>query len=66
MRDFPRTALPTRGEIGRHLRFRQSPTLQEERRPSELPISPLVGEMFGRTERGAVPPASQRFCTAAV
>ncbi|RWC26789.1 MAG: hypothetical protein EOS27_24195 [Mesorhizobium sp.] len=28
-------------------------------------ISPLAGEMSGRTEGGAVPPASRRFCTAA-
>ncbi|PAP99703.1 MAG: hypothetical protein EOR99_01770 [Mesorhizobium sp.] len=30
----------------------------------ELPISPQVGEMSGRTEGGAVPPSSQMFCTA--
>ncbi|TGP20213.1 hypothetical protein EN827_24245 [Mesorhizobium sp. M1D.F.Ca.ET.184.01.1.1] len=34
------------------------------RRPSRQPISPLVGEMSGRTEGGAVPPASQRLAAA--
>ena len=43
---------PTRGEIGCHLGFRQSSTLQKARKP-KLPISPLVGEMSGRTEGGA-------------
>ncbi|PBC02451.1 hypothetical protein CK220_20225 [Mesorhizobium sp. WSM3860] len=31
--------------------------------PLELPISPLVGEMPGRAEGGAVPPASQLIST---
>ncbi|TPN91322.1 precorrin-3B synthase, partial [Mesorhizobium sp. B1-1-5] len=44
---------PTGGEIGRHRGFRQSPTLQTGRRRPRRPISPLVGEMSGRTEGGA-------------
>ncbi|TPK92155.1 hypothetical protein FJ567_28125 [Mesorhizobium sp. B2-4-16] len=36
----------------------------DERRPTRQPISPLVGEMSGRTEGGAVPPASQPFAAA--
>src|SRR5262245_60281064 len=46
---------PTRGEIG--LRFRDFANWQRWRlaKPSnEEPISPLVGEMSGRTEGGAV------------
>ncbi|RWQ57352.1 MAG: ABC transporter ATP-binding protein, partial [Mesorhizobium sp.] len=43
---------PARGEIGWHAGFRQSSTLQEERRSNELPISPLAGEISGRTEGG--------------
>ena len=45
---------PTRGEIGLHRRLRQSPTLQGKAPAAKLPISPLVGEMSGRTEGGAV------------
>ncbi|TIU67893.1 MAG: ABC transporter ATP-binding protein, partial [Mesorhizobium sp.] len=41
---------PTWGEIGCHLCLRQFSTLQEECRPRGQPISPLVGEMSGRTE----------------
>nr|WP_287250269.1 hypothetical protein [Mesorhizobium sp.] len=44
---------PTGGEIGRHLGFRQSPTLKRSG-TAKLPISPQVGEMSGRTEGGAV------------
>ncbi len=44
---------PARGEIGRHLWFRQFSTLQERRPADELLISPLAGDMSGRTEGGA-------------
>jgi len=52
---------PSRGEISRHRPPTQSRTLQEDRvselsEPAEapkLPISPLEGEMSGRTEGGA-------------
>ncbi|AZO26896.1 propionyl-coenzyme A carboxylase alpha polypeptide [Mesorhizobium sp. M1B.F.Ca.ET.045.04.1.1] len=61
MRSFaPPSALPgispSRGEISCHAGFRQSPTLQNEpgARAANLP---LEGEMSGRTEGGAVPPA---------
>ncbi|PYE86418.1 hypothetical protein C7477_12511 [Phyllobacterium leguminum] len=37
----------------------QSPTSQDEGRASCQPISPLEGEMSGRTEGGTVPPAFQ-------
>src|SRR5690606_26514565 len=47
---------PTWGEIGCHLRFRQSPAVQNVGWSSGRPISPHVGEMSGRTEGGAVPP----------
>jgi len=46
--------VPTRGEIGCHFEFRQSPTSQDERCRGGRPISPLVGEMSGRTEGGDV------------
>ncbi|TIL77007.1 MAG: ABC transporter ATP-binding protein, partial [Mesorhizobium sp.] len=36
---------PTRGEIGCHRRFRQSPTLKKGALSVKLPISPQVGEM---------------------
>ncbi|TIQ33584.1 MAG: propionyl-coenzyme A carboxylase alpha polypeptide [Mesorhizobium sp.] len=49
---------PPRGEIGCHPSFRQSPTLQNGE-AAKLPISPLEGEMSGRTEGGAVPLPSQ-------
>ncbi|TPI43542.1 propionyl-coenzyme A carboxylase alpha polypeptide [Mesorhizobium sp. B3-1-6] len=49
---------PARGEIRCRLAFRQSPALQEGVPPTKLPISPLAGEMPGRAEGGAVPPAS--------
>ncbi|RUZ35934.1 hypothetical protein EN948_34615, partial [Mesorhizobium sp. M7A.F.Ca.US.003.02.1.1] len=45
---------PSRGEIGLGLCFRQSPTLEEWRQQAVLPISPLEGEMSGRTEGGLV------------
>ncbi|AZO39660.1 propionyl-coenzyme A carboxylase alpha polypeptide [Mesorhizobium sp. M2A.F.Ca.ET.046.03.2.1] len=47
---------PTWGEIRGHAGFRQSPTFQDKR-AAEAANLPLVGEMSGRTERGAVPPA---------
>ena len=43
---------PSRGEIGCHIDFRQSPILQDERLYWGRPISPLEGEMSGRTEGG--------------
>jgi cobaltochelatase CobN len=43
---------PSRGEIGRHERLRQSPNVARGGEPTELPISPLEGEMSGRTEGG--------------
>ncbi|RWH82580.1 MAG: hypothetical protein EOQ87_34025, partial [Mesorhizobium sp.] len=45
---------PTRGEIGCRQRFRQFSTFRKGCRPSNLPISPLEGEMSGRTEGGAI------------
>jgi hypothetical protein len=45
---------PTRGEIGCHSGFRQSPALLGGLQTSGGPISPLVGEMSGRTEGGNV------------
>ncbi|RWM78885.1 MAG: hypothetical protein EOR81_13125 [Mesorhizobium sp.] len=50
---------PTRGEIGRHCGFRQLSNARERALSAKLPISPLVGEMSGRTEGGAVPPRSK-------
>ncbi|TJV74218.1 MAG: ABC transporter ATP-binding protein, partial [Mesorhizobium sp.] len=41
---------PSRGEISRHAGFRQRCRKGEAPKP---PISPLEGEMSGRTERGA-------------
>ncbi|AZO75916.1 MAG: propionyl-coenzyme A carboxylase alpha polypeptide [Mesorhizobium sp.] len=52
---------PTGGEIGCHEGFRLSPRLKDEARSAKLLISPQVGEMSGRTEGGAVPPASERI-----
>ncbi len=43
---------PTGGEIDFHFSFRQSP--RRERSVDGLMISPLVGEMSGRTEGGNV------------
>jgi precorrin-3B synthase len=45
---------PTRGEIGCHHDLRQSSTPQYERDENGRLISPLVGEMSGRTEGGNV------------
>ncbi|RWH16040.1 MAG: ABC transporter ATP-binding protein, partial [Mesorhizobium sp.] len=42
---------PTRGEIGYSRRL--SPVTDAASEALELPISPLVGEMSGRTEGGA-------------
>ncbi|RWA78639.1 MAG: propionyl-coenzyme A carboxylase alpha polypeptide [Mesorhizobium sp.] len=44
---------PSRGEIRCHAGFRQSPMVQDGMRRRSLPISPLEGEMSGRTEGGA-------------
>ncbi|ESZ23185.1 hypothetical protein X734_27430 [Mesorhizobium sp. L2C084A000] len=44
---------PARGEIGRRECPRQSSELQEKALQATLPISPLAGEMSGRTEGGA-------------
>ena len=45
---------PTRGEIGCHFDFRQPPASRDGRQLSHRPISPLVGEMSGRTEGGNI------------
>ncbi len=45
---------PTRGEISRPRRLRQSPTLTSGESADDSPISPQVGEMSGRTEGGNV------------
>ncbi|PAQ04086.1 MAG: hypothetical protein EOR96_20315 [Mesorhizobium sp.] len=50
---------PTRGEIGCHPGFRQSPTVAGKR-DAETANLPPSGEMSGRTEGGAVPPARKR------
>jgi len=44
---------PARGEIESRLGFRQLSALQKGRRAKGRLISPLVGEMSGRTEGGA-------------
>ncbi|RWM76719.1 MAG: hypothetical protein EOR81_21960 [Mesorhizobium sp.] len=44
---------PTRGEIGRRAGFRQIISVARVAPSATLPISPLVGEMSGRTEGGA-------------
>jgi CO/xanthine dehydrogenase Mo-binding subunit/aerobic-type carbon monoxide dehydrogenase small subunit (CoxS/CutS family) len=48
---------PTRGEIGFHSGRRQSPALEIEAVADDSVISPLVGEMSGRTEGGAKGPS---------
>ncbi|BCH20457.1 hypothetical protein MesoLjLb_02420 [Mesorhizobium sp. L-8-3] len=45
---------PTRGEIGCHPHLRQSSAFQNNCIRRGRPISPLVGEMSGRTEGGNV------------
>ncbi len=45
---------PSRGEIGCSCGFRQSSALQKEQRVGGSPISPLEGEMSGKTEGGNV------------
>ena len=52
---------PTRGEIGLHIRVRQSSISQVGETNSGRPISPLVGEMSGRTEGGAVGRRPRRY-----
>ncbi|TPI28164.1 propionyl-coenzyme A carboxylase alpha polypeptide [Mesorhizobium sp. B3-2-1] len=47
---------PSRGEIGCHECFRQFSTLKNER-GAEIANLPLEGEMPGRAEGGAGPPA---------
>ncbi len=49
----PAGHLPTRGEIGCHYDRRQSPKLQKGCKRRGRLISPLEGEMSGRTEGGA-------------
>ncbi|RWP42236.1 MAG: hypothetical protein EOR04_12380 [Mesorhizobium sp.] len=49
---------PARGEIGRHFTFSPISNVARMNGGRKLPISPLAGEMSGRTEGGAVPPAS--------
>jgi hypothetical protein len=51
---------PTRGEIGRPLWFRQSPKSKIGETIEECAISPLVGEMSGRTEGGNVGPRPEK------
>ncbi|RUV06483.1 propionyl-coenzyme A carboxylase alpha polypeptide [Mesorhizobium sp. M1A.F.Ca.IN.020.06.1.1] len=41
---------PTGGEIRCRVGFRQSPTFASKGAKGRAPISPLVGEMSGRTE----------------
>ncbi|TPM11027.1 hypothetical protein FJ940_02040 [Mesorhizobium sp. B2-3-7] len=51
---MPCRASPPQGEIDYRSRFRHFSTLQEQDEPApKLPISPLEGEMTGRTEGGA-------------
>jgi precorrin-3B synthase len=61
---------PSRGEIGRPLRFRQpSGASDEGRGRRDLPISPLEGEMSGRTEGGDAgrePSRDRQFCQGAL
>ncbi|TPO01050.1 hypothetical protein FJ980_22440 [Mesorhizobium sp. B1-1-5] len=58
---------PSRGEIRCRVGLRHSPTLAnlpraaERAPPEKLPISPQEGEMSGRIEGGAVPPAYQCY-----
>ncbi|RWC38775.1 MAG: lytic murein transglycosylase [Mesorhizobium sp.] len=53
----PAGHLPRKGEIGYASAFANLQRLRTSGAP-ELPISPLAGEMAGRPEGGAVPPAS--------
>ncbi|RVD56161.1 lytic murein transglycosylase [Mesorhizobium sp. M2D.F.Ca.ET.185.01.1.1] len=55
----PAGHLPRKG--GDQLSHRPSPitSVAEEAPRTELPISPLAGEMVGRPEGGAVPQASR-------
>jgi hypothetical protein len=43
---------PSKGEISRPHGFRQSPASARKATALQLPISPLEGEMSGRTEGG--------------
>lgn len=58
-RDLPPSVLPdispSEGETGRHDGSRKSATLQKNSQQSGHPISPLEGEMSGRTEGGERP-----------
>ncbi|PZV38588.1 hypothetical protein B5V02_09540 [Mesorhizobium kowhaii] len=49
---------PSRGEIGCHFCFRQFSTLKKKLRRRSCKSPPSRGEMPGRAEGGAVPPAS--------
>ena len=52
---------PTRGEIGSSLRdFANRQRRKLAKSPKQGPISPLVGEMSGRTEGGATGSGLQR------
>ncbi|RUZ13127.1 hypothetical protein EN947_21920 [Mesorhizobium sp. M7A.F.Ca.US.003.02.2.1] len=44
---------PSRGEIGRTACWRHSSSVGDWRKQRPSPISPLEGEMSGRTEGGA-------------
>ncbi|RWD97316.1 MAG: hypothetical protein EOS40_28965 [Mesorhizobium sp.] len=59
---WPAGHLPLKGgRLDVTTAFRQLLTLQERAPSAKLLISPLEGEMAGRPEGGAVPPASQKF-----
>ena len=49
-----RTSPPQGGRLAARIGFRRSATLMIGERPSDVPISPLEGEMSGRTEGGNV------------
>ncbi|RWE81632.1 MAG: hypothetical protein EOS63_08720 [Mesorhizobium sp.] len=51
---------PSRGEISRSHGFRQSSNVARRAPAPEPPISPLEGEMSGRTERGATDRGASR------
>ncbi|RWA60139.1 MAG: hypothetical protein EOQ29_33315 [Mesorhizobium sp.] len=58
-----RTSPPQGGRLAVFPAFANLQRCKNGRTALKLPISPLAGEMSGRTEGGAVPPASQRIAT---
>ncbi|PBB39210.1 hypothetical protein CK221_03620 [Mesorhizobium sp. WSM3868] len=67
LRRPPLACRPSPPQVGRcRVGFRQSPTFASKGAKGRAPISPLAGEMSGRTEGGAVPPAFniERRCCA--